>query len=450
MILAHSIRLDPTAAQCEYFVRAAGTARCVWNWAVAQCRRLSAQGLPVRIFDLKKQFNAIKYIDPAWLDEEGLPWLKSIHRDAHSQPFANLRKAYARYLQQIGNKVPAFLPRFKKKGHCQGAFYVANDKFRLEDKVAVLPKIGRVTMREQLRYPGKIMGATVSREANGWYLAIQVDVPDKQAKRLRSGDGIVGIDLGITAAVTLSTGEKVAGPNPLRRKLRRLRIRGRRHSRKVEAGRKNTASTDNANTQGARKRSANIVKAAQALARLHARIKRLRTDWSHKLTTRLCRENQAIAIEDLNVKGMLGNHKLARAISDIGWSRIRTQLAYKAQRYDTLVIVADRWYPSSKLCGACGIKHDGMTLATRNWTCIQCGAHHDRDVNAANNLKRLATGALAARSALPVASLTATSGTAAGISPAGDGKVTPVRYEHGQQDGSGQEENGVHFCTPFR
>ncbi|MDR8085317.1 hypothetical protein, partial [Acinetobacter baumannii] len=88
-------------------------------------------------------------------------------------------------LQQIGNKVPAFLPRFKKKGHCQDAFYVANDKFRLEGKVAVLPKIGRVTMREQLRYPGKIMGATVSREANGWSLAIQVDVPDKQAKRLR-------------------------------------------------------------------------------------------------------------------------------------------------------------------------------------------------------------------------------------------------------------------------
>ena len=170
-------------------------------------------------------------------------------------------------------------------------------------------------------------------------------------------------------------------------------------------------------------------------------------DWSHKLTTRLCRENQAIAIEDLNVKGMLRNHKLALAISDIGWYRIRSQIAYKAQRYNTLVVIADRWYPSSKLCTVCGTKREGMTLAIRDWTCEHCGVHHDRDVNAANNLKRLATGALAARTALPVASLTATSGTAAGILLAGGGKVTPVSHEHGQQDGSGQEEDAEHMCS---
>ena len=401
----------------------------------------------MRIFELKKHFNAIKYTNPAWLDEDGSPWLRDIHRDAHSQPFSNLKKAYACYFEQLRNGVRAYRPHFKKKGRCREAFYVANDRFRLEGKSVVLPKIGRVAMREQLRFEGKIMGATVSREADAWCLAIQVDVPDKQGKLSRSADGVIGLDLGITTAVTLSTGEKIAAPKPLRKAQRRLRMRSRRHSRKIVAGRKKTISAEDASDQSAKKRSANTIKAAQILARLHARIKHIRTDWSHKLTTRLCRENQAIAIEDLNVQGMLRNHKLARAISDIGWYRIRSQIVYKAQRYDTLVVVADRWYPSSKLCEACGAKHASLTLAIRNWSCIECGACHDRDVNAANNLKRLATGALAARTALPEASLTATSGTTAGTSPAVGGKVTPVRYEHGQQDGSGQEEDTEHICS---
>lgn len=449
MLLAHSIRLDPTEAQCAYFARAAGTARRVWNWALAQCLQLSARGLPVRIFDLKKHFNSIKYVDPAWLNEDGQPWLRGIHRDAHAQPFANLNKAFVRYFEQRRAGVRAFPPRFKKKGRCREAFYVANDKFRLEGKTAVLPKIGRVAMCEQLRFAGKIMGASVSREANAWYLAIQVDVPDQQARRSRQSDDVVGLDVGITTAATLSTGEKIPGHNPLRAALRRLRIRSRRHSRKKVKGRENMASAVAVGDQPPRRKSSNTIKAANVLARLHARITHIRKDWSHKLTTRLCRENQAIAIEDLNVQGMLRNRKLARAISDVGWYRIRSQIVYKARRYDTLVVIADRWYPSSKLCSACGARHDGLTLAVRDWTCSHCGMHHDRDVNAALNLKRLATGALAARTALPVASPTATSGTAAGILLAGGGKVTPVRHEHGQQDGSGQEENAEHICSRF-
>ena len=154
-------------------------------------------------------------------------------------------------------------------------------------------------------------------------------------------------------------------------------------------------------------------------------------------------------IEDLHVSGMLANRRLARAIADVGFYEIRRQLQYKAARYGTRIVLADRWYPSSKLCSDCSLRNGQLALDERTWTCAGCGAH-DRDVNAAVNLQRLATGAHAAQTALPEASQAVTPGTAAGDGPAGGGKVTPVRHEHGQQDGSGQEGIGEHLCTPFR
>lgn len=445
MLLAHRIRIEATPAQCDYFARAAGTARKVWNWALAQWHSQVELGQWPQAKTLKKAFNAIKYVHPDWLDAQGSAWLKTIHRDAHAQPFAHLERAWTRYYKQRKAGVQAFPPVFKKKGRCRDRFYVANDKFRLEGRYAVLPKIGTVVLAESLRLTGKIMGACVSREANHWYLAVQVDLPEQESLLPRSGDDVIGVDLGISAAAVLSSGEKIASPRPLRKAQRRLRIRSRRHARKLKAA-KRAVGIQGAIPKGVRLPvSHNRKKAAQALARLHARIAHIRADFTHKLTTRLCRENQAVAIEDLNVRGMLANHRLARAIADVGFYEVRRQLQYKAQRYRTLLVLADRWYPSSKLCAVCGAHNASLTLNERDWHC-QCGAHHDRDVNAAINLQRLATDALAAIKALPVASLTATSGTAANIVLAGGGKVTPVRYEYGQQDGSGQEEDAEHIC----
>ena len=151
-----------------------------------------------------------------------------------------------------------------------------------------------------------------------------------------------------------------------------------------------------------------------------------------------------MVIEDLNVKGMLANEKLARAISDVGFGLFRVQMGYKAQRYGTRLVVADRWYPSSRLCSVCGWKNEALTLKDREWTCPCCGTHHDRDCNAACNLKRLAT-----ETALPVASPTGNGGAAAGIVPAVAGEVTPVRNGCGQQDAPGQEESREHIRSPF-
>jgi putative transposase len=449
MLLAHRIRLDPTSDQRDYFARAAGTARRVWNWALAEWLRQAALGQQPNAMALKKQFNYLKYVDPDWLDENGQPWLRTIHRDAHAQPFAHLAKAWRRYFDQRRAGQPAYPPRFKKKGRCVDSFYLANDKFRFEERAVVLPKVGRVALREALRWPGKVMGASVSREAEHWFLCVQVDVPDQVARRPRTGDGVAGVDLGVSSAATLSSGEKIAAPRPLRGALRRLRICSRRLSRKLEAA-KAAAGIEGRIPKGTRiPVSKNRTKGAKALARLHARIARVRKDFTHKFTTRLCRENQSVVIEDLNVKGMLANARLSRAIADVGFYEFRRQLLYKAQRYGTSIVLANRWYPSSKLCSGCGARNATLGLAERSWTCTACGAHHDRDVNAAINLQRLATGALAARTALPVASQVVTPGTAAGPRPAGGGEVTPVRHEVGQQDGSGQEEDAAHLCARF-
>jgi putative transposase len=417
---------------------------------LAEWRRLAAAGETPNAMALKKRFNAIKYSSQEWLDIDGRPWLRTIHRDAHSQPFANLAKAWRRYFEQRRAAQPAHAPRFKKKGRCADSFYVANDKFRLDGRHVVLPKVGRVALTETLRWPGRILGASVSREADHWFLSVQVEVPEQAAHLRRDANGITGVDLGVSSAATLSSGEKIAAPRPLKEVLRRLRIRSRRLSRKLKAA-KAAAGIEGRIPKGTRLAvSKNRTKGARTLARLQARIARVRRDFLHKLTTRLCRENQAVVIEDLNVRGMLANACLSRAIADIGFYEFRRQLQYKAMRYGTHLMLADRWYPSSKLCSNCGTCNGALTLGDRSWTCLRCGAHHDRDVNAAINLQRLATGALAAATALPEANPAVTPDTAAGAGPAGGGKVTPVRDEHGQQDGSGQEEYGAHKCTPIR
>ncbi len=430
MQLTHKIRLYPTPQQVEYFKRACGTARFVWNWALAEWNRQYAAGLRPNAMALKKQFNAIK--------RRKFPWLKDIHRDAHAQPFAHLQKAWARYFQSLKEGQEVGRPQFKKKGRCRDSFYVANDKFRLQGAIIRLPKVGEVNMAEALRFDGKVLGATVSRTTDCWYVAIQVAVKDKDYYRRRAGDGVVGIDLGVKALAALSTGEVIAAPKPLKRAMRRVQIRSRRLSRKLMAAKVQAGIKPNQPIPKGAKLpvSHNRQKSAVRLARTHARVANLRADFLHKLTTRICRENQAVALEDLHVQGMMQNKRLSKALADVSLFEFRRMIEYKAQRYGTQVSVADRWYASSRLCSVCGWKNDALTLSDRAWTCPQCGTHHDRDLNAALNLKRLATA-----TALPEASPSSNGGAALeGVSSV-VGKVTPVRYDSSK--GAGQEENGA-------
>ncbi len=436
--LAHKIRLDPTPDQIRFFKQAAGTARFVWNWALAEWNRQYEAGQKPQGSALKKPFNAIKY--------QQFPWLHNVHRDAHAQPFADLTDAWHRFFAGQNDR-----PVFKKKRKTSDSFYVANDKCQIAERRVKLPKIGWVRLRESLRFPGTILGARVVREADQWFFAGQVSVPDSIYYRTRTGNGLEGVDVGIKTVATLSTGDKIAGPNAPRRALRRLKIGQRAITRKMQAAkvRIGVAPQDPLPKGTRLPRSRNGDKATNHVARTHLRVANLRRDFLHKTSTDLCRKNQAIGIETLSVRGMMANHRLARSVADQGFWQFFTMLKYQAERYGTQLVPADHWFPSSKLCSTpgCGYLKKDLTLKDREWTCPSCGTWHDRDVNAAQNLARLAT-----ETALPVATQPARDVPVRSKGRT-DGKVTPVRHEAtpagSRLAASGQEEVEAHDCAPI-
>jgi putative transposase len=399
---------------------------------LAEWNRQFDAGMNPNAASLKKEFNAIKYTV--------YPWLDDIHRDAHAEPFTNLAKAWSKFFKDLTEGTPAHVPVFKKKGKCRDSFYVANDKFKVKDKEITLPIVGKVQMTEQLRFEGKILGLTVCRSANKWFASIQVEIPQENVLRKRIGHNTEGVDLGITSAAALSTGEKIIAPKPLKSALRRLKIRSRRLSRKLESAKVSIGIRPGQKMPKGTKLpiSNNSRKASAVLAKTHYRIACIRSDFTHKLTNRLCRENQALGLEDLNVRGMLKNHRLARAISDVGMGEFCRQMQYKAKLYGTRLVIADRWFPSSKMCSVCNFVHSDLTLSDRNWSCPKCGTIHDRDINAANNLKRLAT-----ETALPAASNAAMRSTDT-LQTVFGGKVTPVSYDPVRKKNQGRKMN-VHF-----
>lgn len=362
MIIAHKIALDPNNAQATYFARAAGTARFAYNWALAEWQRQYAawkqdNSLPKPSqAALRRQLNAIK--------REQFPWMLEVTKNAPQMAIIQLGEAFKNFF--AGR---AKYPKFRKKG-VHDRFTLTNDQFSIDGSCIRIPHLGWVRMRESLRFAGKIMSATISRVADRWFVSIAVDTEDPP-KRRAENQGAVGVDLGVAALATLSTGETITGPKPHKALLDRLRRLSRSLSRK-------------------QKGSSNRRKAKAKLARLHARIANIRSDALHKLTTEITRRFHTIGIEDLNVRGMAKNRHLARSIADMGFFEFRRQLEYKATMRGGVVAVADRWFASSKTCSACGSVQEAMPLSVRQWICPDCGTRHDRDLNAAINLKNMA------------------------------------------------------------
>ena len=411
--LAHKIELIPTAAQIEYFQKACGVSRFAYNWALAswnsqykdwkeaedEAKKNGTINLlsKPKEYELRKQFNAIK--------KEKYPFVQEITKCAVQQSIKDLGVAFVRFFNKTSN-----YPKFHKKGR-HDSFYMDNVSFKVVGKRIHIPKLGWVKMRENLRFYGKIMSATVSRIADQWFVSIQVDVPFKSlpvAKKLCSenqtviNEGIasvaeakvVGIDLGIKTMATLSYAEqsqieKIDAPKPLKRLLSKLKRLQRKLSRQGQKYSMEDYVDANGETRKIRKYSNNYMKTKTKLARLHAKIHNIRQDFLHKLTTRLVEEFDVICIEDLNVKGMMANHKLARAIMDLGFYEFKRQLLYKAQMWQRIMVIADRWYPSSKTCSHCGEKLKELELSDRDWECPNCHTVHDRDANAAINLRKL-------------------------------------------------------------
>ena len=367
MLVAHRIRLDPNNVQATYFARAAGTARFAYNWALSEwrkqyeaCETDSTLPKPSEAA-LRRRLNSIK--------REQFPWMLEVTKNAPQMAIMQLGRAFENFF--AGR---ARYPRFRRKGQ-DDRFALSNDQFRVERRRIRIPKLGWVRMRETLRFAGRIVSASVARVANHWYASITVETSDLPPPPAEN-QGSVGIDLGVKALATLSTGETFEGPKALRALLMRLRQLSRAVSRKVKGSR-------------------NHAKAKLKLAKLHARIADIRRNSLHQLSTSITRRFHTIGIEDLNVKGMLGNRHLARAIADMGFYELRRQLDYKAAWRGGQVVLADRWFPSSKLCSGCGYRLNELGLDVRHWTCPSCGASHDRDVNAATNLRNMAVSSTA-------------------------------------------------------
>jgi putative transposase len=367
MIIAHCIALNLNNKQMTYCQQAAGTARFAYNWALARWNEQyqawkedKSKPKPSQ-FSLRKELNAVK--------REQFPWMLEVTKNAPQMAIIQLGDAFKNFWAGRGN-----YPQFKKKGKSRDSFSITNDQFSVDGSRIRIPNLGWVRMRESLRFnqeKGKILSATISRTADRWYVSITVDTPDTSHLPKAENQGVVGVDLGVKQLATLSTGEVVTGSKPLKHRLNRLKRLSRSLSRKVKG-------------------SNNRSKAKQKIARLHAKIANSRSNELHQLTTDLTRRFHTVGIEDLNTKGMMKNSKLSRAISDMGFFEFKRQLQYKSEMRGGLVVIADRFYPSSKTCSVCGHKLETLSLSTREWECPECHAHHDRDLNAAINLANYA------------------------------------------------------------
>ncbi|MCK9875172.1 transposase [Frankia sp. Ag45/Mut15] len=353
---AYRYRFYPTPDQRENLAKTFGCVRYVYNRALAERHRAWSQEQR-RISHAETDLMLT-----GWKRDPDTLWLAEPSKGPLQAALRNLQTAYVNFW---GKR--AGYPMFKRKGKTNDAatyfrncFTFRDGRLRLAKQAAPL----RIVWSRPLPEGAVPSRVTVSRNSRGQYhVSILVDCP---TEALPAAGGQVGVDVGITSLVTLSTGEKIANPRHERTDRARLVRAQRELSRK-------------------KKGSANRAKARLKVARIHGRIADRRRDHLHKLSTRLVRENQTIVVEDLTVRNMVRNHSLARAISDAGWRDLRTMLEYKAGWYGRDVVAVDRWYPSSKTCSSCGALVEKLPLNIREWVCA-CGVVHDRDVNAARNV----------------------------------------------------------------
>ncbi|NMI55676.1 MULTISPECIES: RNA-guided endonuclease TnpB family protein [unclassified Streptomyces] len=354
---AFKYRFCPTDAQAAELSRTFGCVRKVYNMALA-ARTEAWVTRQERV-----NYNATSAMLTAWKKTEELAYLNEVSSVPLQQTLRHLQTAFTHF---FGKR--AKYPRFKSRKKSRGSAEYTTSAFRFRDGALTLAKMTEplaVVWSRPLPEGAKPSTVTVSQDAAGrWFVSLLCDDPG--VKPLPENGNAVGIDVGLEHLLTLSTGEKIANPRHERRDRAAL-AKAQRCLAKKEKG------------------SANRARVRLKVAKVHARIADRRRDMLHKITTRLVRENQTIVIEDLTVRNMVKNHRLARAISDAAWSEFRSMLEYKAQWYGREVIAVDRWFPSSRLCSACGTLQDRMPLNVRAWTC-GCGITHDRDVNAAHNL----------------------------------------------------------------
>ncbi|MET7390362.1 RNA-guided endonuclease InsQ/TnpB family protein [Streptomyces sp. NPDC005529] len=365
MQLRYNFRVYPEPAQRRALARAFGCARVVFNDGLRARQEAHAAGLPyIKDTDLQKQV-----ITAAKGTEERV-WLAEVSSVVLVQSLRDLHTAYRNFFtcltgKRKGPKVAS--PRFKSKRDNRQSIRLTANGFSLRGNGKLyVAKVGDLRVRWSRPLPTTPTSVTLTMDASGRYFASFVIHTDA-SEVLPETTGMVGIDLGLTHFAVFSDGRKIASPRFFRRAEKKLRKAQQHLARK---------------TRGSNNRKKAVVKVARA----HARIADARRDFHHKLSTTIIRENQAVHVEDLAVKG-LARTRLAKSVHDAGWSAFVGMLEYKATRYGRTFTRVDRFFPSSQLCSVCGVKDGPKPLDVREWTCQACGTVHDRDVNAARNIR---------------------------------------------------------------
>jgi putative transposase len=367
---AFRFELDPNREQLMLLAKSVGASRYVYNWGLAEsqrCYKLTGKGPKLR--ELESRLVELK--------KGECPWLYEISAHIGQQALRDLDYAFERFFKSVNGEGPkSGFPRFKRKGERDSArlYEVRFDR----DRHIRLPMIGWVRLKETRRercFEGRILSATIRRRADRWFVSLCVErertiVPPKP---VRQPTDVVGVDLGLRAAAVIndgSTNQIVEPRQALRENLKRLRRLNRQLARR-------------------QKGSQNREKAKLELARLHYRISCQRQDHLHQLSSSLAKTKSVIVLEDLYVRGMQRNRHLALSIGDAGMGELRRQLVYKCEWYGSTLVIADRFYPSSKTCSGCGVIKDSLRLSERLFDCDACGLLLDRDENAARNLRKL-------------------------------------------------------------
>jgi putative transposase len=367
---AFRFELSPNAAQRRALAQHIGAARFAYNWGLSLCQKALEEGrrLPSAA-ELHREWNRWK--------RENAPWWTEVSKCAPQEAFRDLERALKNWRKGKGR-----FPRFKRKKLAPDNGARLTGSIRVFSRHIGLPRIGKVKSKEptegllKLLEEGKakILSATLSREADRFYVSLtcEVERPDPKPKEVRSEDDVVGVDLGLASFAVLSDGTRIEAPKPLAKRLRLLKRRSKQLSRKEKG-------------------SNNAKKAALRLARLHRKVKNLRRDFLHKQTTCLARTKPVIVVEDLSVRG-LSRGWLSRSVADVGWGTFLRMLEYKAKWHGATLILAPRSFPSTRLCSRCGHLHGKMSLSQRVFRCEACGLEMDRDLNAAPEPESLRSG----------------------------------------------------------
>jgi putative transposase len=366
---AFKFELDPNQAQRVLLAKSVGCSRYVYNWGLEESQRqYELTGRRPRLSELKTRLAQLKKRD--------CPWLYEVSAHIGQQALVDLDRAFEGFFKGLKCEGPKKgFPRFKRKGERDSARVY---EVTLEERHIRLPNIGRVRLKETRTsrgFEGRILSATLRRRADRWFVSLAVEREREVAepRPVEKANQIVGVDLGLTAAAVIHDGETTRVVEP-RRALRRNLAKLRRLDRQLARRQK-----------GSRNRE----KAKLRRARLYYKVSCQRHDFLHQLSSSLARIKSVIVVEDLHVKAMARNRSVALSVGDAGMGELRRQLAYKSESYGSTLVVADRFYPSSKLCSGCGVIKDTLTLGQRQYDCDVCGLSLDRDENAAINLRRL-------------------------------------------------------------